>query len=81
VLLVLEQTSDSGRNVNVLIVVLSTGFQHDDLMAGIGRQPVGQHATSGSSADDQVIATQGIHGRVFAIWRLRSPTADRCFAV
>ena len=58
-----EQIAD--RNVEPDPVVAAAGFQQQHALAGIGGQPVGQHAAGRARADDDVV--------VFAFDRCRRP--------
>ena len=64
------------RNMDPVVVVTPAGLDHQHALAGIGAQAVGQQATGGAAADDDVVEVEVAHG-VSILSKVKSGARDQ----
>jgi hypothetical protein len=72
---VIDVAVEPGRNVDPEIAVLAAGLDHQNARAGIGREPVGQHAAGRTGADDDKIV---FRVEIHQLLQLRNRVQARC---
>ena len=64
------------RNVDPVVVVAPAGLDHQHPLAGVGAQAVGEQATGGAAADDDVVEGGVAHG-VSILSKVKSSARDQ----
>lgn len=56
---IVNQFGETGGHVDERIEILPAGFQQQDAMPRVGREPIGEHAAGRAGADDDVVVDAG----------------------